>query len=131
MKKAVLILSALLLALGACWLFLPAKIDLGSSALYSHQEVEETANLVAEKVRSWEGCRLYSVTYAGDETCIKELEYCQELREDCEACIVFEVVYHSPLWNSGAWNPNQIYFWTFYLGRPEGGSWDFIAWGAA
>ncbi len=131
MKKFILIILALVLVLGACWLFLPARISLGSSELYTPQEVEEAADLVVQRIKSWERCRLYSVEYAGDERCLKELDYCQGLQEDCAECIVFEVVYHSPLWDSGAWNPNQVYFWTFYLGRPEGGDWDFITWGEA
>lgn len=131
MKKVILTLLVLILILGACWLFLPARISLGSSELYTSQEVEKAAGLVAEKVKSWERHRLYSVTYAGDEKCLKELEYSKGLMENCHECIVFNVAFHSPLWNSGSMEPNQIYFWTFYLGRPEGGDWDFITWGAA
>lgn len=130
-----MLLGIVLIAMGVIWGFVsrPAAMELGTSEQYSSEEVEAAADMIASQVGSWEGCKLYKVTYAGDSRSKRDLSYCQSLGEgeDIAECMVFEVRFRSPILNAGAFEPNQVYNWTWYLGRAEGGSWKMLTWGAA
>ncbi len=130
-----LILGIVLIVCGAIWGLIarPAAMELGNSELFSSEEVEAAADMIAAQVDSWEGCKLYKVSFAGDSRCLRDLSYCQGLEEgkDIAECMVFEVRFRSPILNAGAFNPNQVYDWTWYLGRAEGGSWKMLTWGEA
>ncbi len=133
MNRKKILLVGLLVCIGAmaAVLLRPVDIDYGTSEMYTRKEVEAAAQTVVDQVNSWEGCRLYSVAYEGDLRCKMELDYCLGLGEgkDCEECIVFTGSFRSPLFNSGSWNPNHVYHWTWYLGRPKGGTWEILTWG--
>ena len=40
--------------------------DYGTSHVFMRQEVDDAANLVLDEFKSWKGCQLYSIRYAGD-----------------------------------------------------------------
>ena len=74
-------------------------VSLGSSALFTEEELREAAVQIKCKFASFEGCELYSLRYAGDESCTDEKvrwanetdpgsEYIQVARFLCD--------YHSP-----------------------------------
>ena len=106
----------------------------GDSELYSKRDIDKAVDEIMDKFGSWRGCKMYSLAYGGDEKCLRELEYCNSLASDGEVydqCIVFESVFRSPLRGGGAWEPNEIYTWSWYLARTNGGRWDLLTWGYA
>ena len=111
----------------------PASIDYGTSSIYSHQEMNEAIDMIKEQFSSWDGCKLYSISYTGDSFCQRELEYCNTLAKEgviYDECIVFRMQFRSPVFGGGAWNANCKYDWSWYLARTEGGEWELLTWGA-
>lgn len=106
----------------------------GDSEIYSKRDIDKAADEVMDKFASMRGCKMYSLTYAGDDTCSRELDYCNSFAADGEEfvqCIVFESVFRSPLRGGGAWESNEIYTWSWYLARTEFGGWKLLTWGYA
>ena len=66
-------------------------IDYGESKLYSNDDMDAAIQVIRETFDTFDGCKLYSLSYAGDETCEESLPYCQSLSEEHEItqCIVF------------------------------------------
>lgn len=121
-----------LAAVFVCSNIRPVIIDLGISDLYSEQEMNDAVDLIKEEFNSWHGCKLYSISYAGDDYSRKELGYCNTLAPDgityAEA-IVFRMSFRSPIFGGGGWNPNFRYDWSWYLARTENGDWEVLTWG--
>lgn len=136
MKKIVLTALLLCVLLAGCGAkTVNVLIDHGSSALFTDAEIDEAAKVVKAKFNTFEnGCRLYSLTYAGDETAERELEYYNIRSENGTVyadCLVFNSIFRSPRHASGGWNSNEIYTWTWTLARTEGGNWELINYGYA
>ena len=107
------------------------SVDYGETALYSREEMVSAVKVITETFFTWEGCRLYEVTFAGDTLCREELEYCRELGDKAyDSCIVFRTRFRSPIRGGGAWNPNTVYDWSWYLAKENGGNWELLTWGA-
>ena len=122
-----------LTAVLACINLWPASVDYGNSEVYSRQDMDEALKLIKERFYSWDGCKLYSISYAGDDFCERELDYCNSLADDgitYTECIVFRMRFRSPIFGGGAWNPNFEYDWSWYLARTDGGEWNLLTWGA-
>ena len=108
------------------------KVMNTESLLYSHEIIQSAAEMVEDQINSWQGCKLYSIEYAGDDLCKEELSYCNSLNSTNTAffqCIVFRTKFRSPLLRGGAWNPNRVYDWSWYLARTEEGNWELLTWG--
>lgn len=135
-KRILAIITSVVLTLVViftCINLWPASIDYGTSAVYSHQDMNEAIDLIKEKFDSWDGCKLYSISYAGDDFCERELEYCNTLADDgvmYDECIVFRMRFRSPIFGGGAWNPNFEYDWSWYLARTQNREWELLTWGA-
>lgn len=135
-KKTLAIISAVVLTLVvvlACINLRPASIDYGNSDVYSKQDMDEALKMIKDRFNSWKGCKLYSISYAGDDFCERELDYCNTLADDgvtYTECIVFRMRFRSPIFGGGAWNPNFEYDWSWYLARTQGGEWELLTWGA-
>ena len=82
MKKKIVIIFCVLVASIFLIAILPARIDCGDSALYTVEERNDAAKLVADKINSIEGCKLFLVKYNGDEESQNNLDYCNELAKD-------------------------------------------------
>lgn len=111
----------------------PVIIDLGISENYSEQEMNDAIDLIKEEFNSWHGCKLYCISYAGDDVCRKELNYVNTLAPDgivYADAIVFRMSFRSPIFGGGGWNPNFRYDWSWYLARTENGEWEVLTWGA-
>lgn len=111
----------------------PVVLQFGPSELYSYEEMEEAVALIDKEFNSWKGCRLFTIDYAGDELCERELRYCNTLAPEGVSyadCIVFYMEFRSPIFGGGAWNACQRYHWSWYLARTEGGAWELLTWGA-
>lgn len=134
MKKKIVIIFCILVANVFLIAILPARIDCGDSALYSLEERYDAAKLVADKINSIEGCKLFLVKYSGDDASQINLDYCNELAKDNAAyvdCTVFTSYFRSPIFNAGSLNPNELYSWAWYLARTKNGSWEIITFGYA
>ena len=131
MKKKLLIVAAvvvLLLAVGAGVLYLkPVQIDLGQSELYTEDERQAAVDAVKEKFKELDGCKLFRLSYAGDEDSLKEFDYDEQYDE----ALVINSVFLSPLTSRGAWNAHEIYTWHFLLMRKDGGEWTLLTYGYA
>ena len=134
MKKKILIVISVLLGIALILTFIPPVIDCGESALYTKEERQDAAKLISDTVESFEGCKLYAVKYEGDDVSKKNLKYCNSLAADgvtYSESIVFTSYFRSPIFNAGAWNPNDLYSWSWYLARTNGGEWEILTYGYA
>ncbi len=95
------------------------------SEIYPESVIMEAQDALEQDFRNMEGCKLYALTYAGDEKCKEELEYINQFGK-YDQCIVFESVFRSPLFGGGAWEAHSIYTWSWYLGRVYGGEWEVV-----
>ena len=141
-----------LLALSACEKKNPESasvpevaIELGSSSLYTQEELNAAVLLIRDKLASFAGdCELHRVRYAGDEANNEEnLEWLNSLRE-ARSNIPPEDVgkkyvqvaeflsdFHSPVEDGDyAWNLDMEYTdYQWWLGRLEDGEWEIVSWG--
>ena len=132
MKKKLSYVICILAAIIFVIAILPAKLDCGDSEIYTYEERKAAANLVADTINSFEGCKLFLVKYDGDDTSQKNLYYCNELAKDGVQyvnCIVFTSYFRSPIFGGGAWNANEMYSWSWYLARTDDGLWEIITYG--
>ena len=137
MKKLIRIALCVLFGIVLIWVFtpqIPAVTVHGESEIYTREDRQSAARLISDTVNSFEGCKLYAVEYEGDEVSQKNLEYCNSLAADgvtYSESIVFTSYFRSPIFNAGAWNPNDLYSWSWYLARTNGGDWEILTYGYA
>lgn len=134
MKKKMLIVLVNVIAIALVITFLPAKIDCGDSEIYSLNDRKTAAALIADTIRSFDGCKLYAIVYEGDSVSEKNLEYCNSLAEEGTVyvdSIVFTSYFRSPIFGGGAWNSNEIYSWSWYLCRTTDEGWEILTYGYA
>ena len=129
-------LAALAVAVVGAVIFFEARpmnqvlITAGNSELYTQDELSAAADAVLADFETMEGCKLYSLTFAGDEKCLAEVDYVNTFGE-YTACIVFDSVFRSPLFGGGGWNAHELYYWQWYVGRSPDGTWHVISKGYA
>ena len=109
----------------------PVDIDLGSSDIYSDDELNEAVIQIKCKFASWDGCELHAVRYAGDEEDNEEnLAWLNTLKEGSDYYQVakFVIDFHSPDAGSISWNPDEEYTdYEFWMARTEEGGWDIVS----
>ena len=108
-------------------------IDYGASTRYSHDDIDAAVKVVLDAFSEFDGCTLYSLTYAGDEMGNENIEYCCSLGDntDYTECIVFNSSFRSPKNGGGAWEANEIYTWSWYLAKETDGEWVLLTYGYA
>ena len=134
MKKKILTILVTLCVIALILTFIPAVTVHGESEIYTREDRQSAAKLISNTVESFEGCKLYAVKYEGDEVSQKNLEYCNSLAADgvtYSESIVFTSYFRSPIFNAGAWNPNDLYSWSWYLARTNSGEWEILTYGYA
>ena len=119
-------------------------IDLGSSSLYTQEELNTAILLIKDKFATFAGCELHSIRYAGDNANNEEnLEWLNSLREvrsnippeDVGKQYVqvaeFLSNFHSPVEDGDyAWNQDMEYTdYQWWLGRLDDGRWEIVSWG--
>lgn len=97
-----------------------------SSDIYSQEEIKSAVECVKDDFKSLHGCKLYSLSYAGDEQTQRETE--RQLRHESqyEEYIVIDSAFRSPIFGGGGWSAARIYTWNWILGRNAGGEWVVI-----
>ncbi|MDO4748491.1 MAG: hypothetical protein Q4A12_04865, partial [Eubacteriales bacterium] len=98
---ALLLVAVSLVVLTACTKTSDYTLEYGESQIYSNEDIESAAKSVLDKFNTFDGCVLYSLTYAGDEICNDELSYVNLLKDDKEEefvdCLVFYSEFRSPI----------------------------------
>ena len=123
---ALLALVILILALAAGSVYLrPVKVRYGSSDLYSKAEIKSAIEVVEDKFGEFKGCKLLSLSYAGDEDSLKEFDY----NPDYDEAIVINSRFISPPFGGGGWNSHELYTWHFILMRKDKGPWTLLTYG--
>lgn len=104
-------------------------INYGQSGMYSSYEIDDAVNVVLEKFSEFDGCTLYSLTYAGDKVSRENLEYSNSLADDANYvdCMVLESSFRSPKDGGGSWKPDTLYTWSWYLAREKDGDWVLLS----
>ena len=134
MRKPFLVFLTLLMLWGMCSCASDdVSIDYSESAVYSKSDMDAAIKVIRKTFDTFDGCTLYSLSYAGDEAAEKNLSYCQSLSENQQVtqCIVFDSVFRSPRNGGGAWMANAEYTWTWYLARGTTGNWVLLTYGYA
>ena len=107
-------------------------IDLGSSDLYTAEQMEDAVYEIKSEFATWDGCALHGIRYAGDECNSEEnIQWMNDLGDGqkYEQCIEFLADFHSPVGGGGAWEPDKEYTdYQFWLGLTEDG-WDLLTFG--
>lgn len=133
-KWLMVIIAVLITAIVSALLFrqTQVKIDYGSSELYSNEEMDAAIAIICDKIDSWVGVKLYSVSYAYDDWCEDELEKINENTDhaDYTECIVFRSHFRTPFWAGDAWTANTDYYWNWYLVRTDDSPWQLYSYGA-
>jgi len=128
-KKAITIITAVVLTLAAVIVFTSVKsitVDYKNSDIYSQEEIKSAVECVKDDFKSLHGCKLYSLSYAGDEQVQRETAYRLERESQYEEYILIDSVFRSPIFGGGGWNSDDIYTWHWILGRNAGGEWVVI-----
>ena len=117
-------------------------IDLGSSSLYTQEELNTAILLIKDKFATFAGCELHSIRYAGDDANNEEnLEWLNSLREVRSnippedegkqyvqvADFLCDFSRRGRSIRLGTRHGIQGYQW--WLGRLEDGRWEIISWG--
>lgn len=132
--RTVLYIAAAAIAtalLGCLGFFLSAsrpvevRLEQGVSAMYTSEEINKAYDAVIKDFENLKGCRLYALSYAGDERSRQEAEYRHReyAGEPYADYIDIDSEFRSPLFGTSAWNNNTIYTWHWILGREEDGDW--------
>lgn len=113
------------------------SIDYGNSTKYSLDEMEDAVDIIKQKVNSWDGCTLHSISYSSDaENNAKNLKWLNEiaLSYDKSAayvdCIMFKADFSTSKHAGDGFNSDYEYEdYQFWLAREEGGDWVLLTWG--
>ena len=109
------------------------EIDLGSSEIFTEEELEAAVVQIKCRFASWAGCELHSIRYAGDESVSDEtLAWLNSLNEDAgyTQAVEFLMDFHSPVEAVGAWEPDSEYTdYQWWLARTAEGGWNIVTWG--
>ena len=100
------------------------------SEQYSWEELTDGMIAIYAKFEEMEGTSVRYMKYAGDEYSNSELEYINSLdRGEFDECAVYNVWFMSPKDAYGAWEPDMLYSWSFFLGRAGKGEWNVVTYG--
>lgn len=128
-KVTLTVLGAVVLVLAIAatvWFTRPVSVDYGESDIYTSQEIASAVDCVKADFVSFslQGCRLFSLSYAGDQKSLRETEtQFRYGRRPYDEFIVIDSAFLSPLFGGGGWNNGSMYYWSWILGRKAGGSW--------
>ena len=134
MKKKTKYVALILIVIIFAITVLMPKTFCGNSDIYTLEERKAVADLVKDRINSYEGCMLFLIKYQGDTLSLNNLEYCNQLAKDGKIytdCMVFKTCFRSPIKNSGAFEPNALYTWSYYLARTADGPWEIVTGGYA
>ena len=111
----------------------PFDVDYGSSYLFTEREMDRAIGMIMEEFDKWEGCEMHKIRFAGDaNSSRRNTRWLNSLVGDRRftGCIAFLSDFHSPVEQTGSWEPDTEYSdWQWWLGCTEGGDWELVTWG--
>ncbi len=107
------------------------KVVYQTSQMYSKEDMEQAVEVLKGEFVQFEGCTLKTLTYAGDDYSMEELDYINGdiVGGAYDQCIVFESYYtrnKAMCFFDGF--PSE-YSWHWILGRKNGGEWVLASYG--
>ena len=104
----------------------PVSVSYSDSDIFSEEALQSAVACVKEDFKALKGCKLFALSYNGDETTLRETE--RQLRHGSpyDEYIVIDSKFLSPVFGGGGWNARRIYTWNWILGRSVGGEWVVI-----
>ena len=100
------------------------------SEQYSVYDMNGACDNIRADLEQMEGVKQLYISYTNDETGAENLDYINSLdRGEFDECAVFEVWFMSPKEAYGAWEPDTLYIWTWYMGRSDKGYWETVTYG--
>ena len=108
-------------------------VDYGTSQLYSREDLREAVKLIERKFKSFDGCEMHALRYAGDVcNSLGNIQWVNSLDEGKSYVQVVEFLsdFHTPAEDSGALEPDYEYTdYQWWLARAEDGEWKLVSWG--
>ena len=124
-KKSAQIISFICLILFVIVFWECVGTDYGTSEIFTKKEIKSAIDKVKENFNDFDGCKVLSLSYAGDDKSIEELKYWNNYDE----IIVINSVFLSPIIKKNHWSPFEIYTWKFILAKNNYNSWEIISCG--
>ena len=124
-KKSAQIISFICLILFVIVFWECVGTDYGTSEIFTKKEIKSAIDKVKENLNDFDGCKVLSLSYAGDDKSIEELKYWNNYDE----IIVINSVFLSPIIKKNHWSPFEIYTWKFILAKNNYNSWEIISCG--
>lgn len=100
------------------------------SEQYTEEDMYAAMDAIYAEMNKMEGTETHFMRYAGDEFSNRELAYVNSLERGVfDEAAVFNVAFQSPKDAYGAWEPDMLYNWSFYLARADKGEWQVVTYG--
>lgn len=98
-----------------------------SSTLYSQDDINSAIHTITEEfARTWSGCTLTEISYAGDETTQAHQDWADRNNAD-EVIVLISTFDVDASGGNGSLNPNSTYDnWLWILVRSAGGAWQHV-----
>ena len=108
-------------------------IDLGSSTLYTQEDLNDALLTIKCQFASLAGCELHAISYAGDGACTGEnLAWLNSIDEGADYTELAEFLmdFHSPISDSDALEDDMEYTGQqWWLARNADSGWTIVTWG--
>lgn len=109
------------------------NVDLGTSEMYTEEELKEAAIQVKCKFATFKGCELQSVRYIGDGSNTQDnIRWLNSLNEGAEYIKVAEFItdFHTPKEGSESFSADQdVRAYPWWLAQNKDGGWHLVKWG--
>lgn len=108
-----------------------ARIERGTSVLYTEEDIDSALNVILEEFKGFEGCILHTVRYEGDLKSMANLDYCNYINEEADyvQSICFVSTFHTPKHSDDSWELDTEYEYSWYLAREKDGEWCLVTYG--
>ncbi len=100
------------------------------SKLYSVYDLLGASEDIRYEMEQMEGTKVLNVSYKNDAESKMNLDYINSLEKgEYDEAAVFQVWFMSPKEAYGAWEPDTLYTWDWFLGRSDKGYWETVTYG--
>ena len=98
---------------------------------YSVYDLNGASENIHADIQQMEGVKLLNISYTDDKLSAANLDYINSLdKGKFDECAVFEAWLMSPKEAFGAWEPDTLYVWRWFMGRSDKGYWETVTYGA-
>ena len=108
----------------------PVAVNYVNSQLFLKEDLVPAMKMIRDQIAAWEGVKLRSIRYAGDENCNEEKLAWLNGHKDTHftQCALFKTDFHSPVDNDTlALDPDTEYEdYQWWLAREDGGEWVMV-----